>query len=129
MQTGYSSRLSLFCHVSVPPLNGHNTLQGRYLPNSKWAPCNADEQALTEDAQRLKVNNVAGILQLFCSLAFCVQEQGMVLCTAYLPSTAGLDLSAEPQTRHIGHCCVQSKYVRPQQHYSMLQQDIMPGFM
>lgn len=35
-------------------------LQGRYLPNSKWAPCNADEQALTEDAQRLKVNNVAG---------------------------------------------------------------------
>ncbi|DBA76874.1 TPA: hypothetical protein ACH3X1_009477 [Trebouxia sp. C0004] len=35
-------------------------LQGRYLPNSKWAPCSADDQALSEDAQRLKVNNVAG---------------------------------------------------------------------
>ncbi len=69
------------------------------MPNSKWAPCNADEQALTEDAQRLKVNNVAGILRhFFGSLAFFVQKQGMVLCTAQLPSTAGLELSAEPET-------------------------------
>lgn len=36
-------------------------LQGRYLPNSKWAPCGADEQALAEDAHRLQVNNVAGM--------------------------------------------------------------------
>lgn len=35
-------------------------LQGRYLPNSKWAPCNADEQALAENQQRLEVNNIAG---------------------------------------------------------------------
>ncbi|KAL3162097.1 hypothetical protein ABBQ38_009163 [Trebouxia sp. C0009 RCD-2024] len=35
-------------------------LQGRYLPNSKWAPCDADEGALAEDAHRRQVNNVAG---------------------------------------------------------------------
>ena len=34
--------------------------QGRYLPNSKWAPCDPDDHALAEDAQRLQVNNVAG---------------------------------------------------------------------
>ncbi len=47
-------------------------LQGRYLPNSKWAPCNADEQALAEDAQRLQVNNVAGTAeQLPSDLLIC----------------------------------------------------------
>ena len=35
-------------------------MQGRYLPNSKWAPCDPDEEALAEDAQRRQVNNVAG---------------------------------------------------------------------
>ena len=42
-------------------LTARLVLQGRYLPNSKWAPCDPDEQALAEDAQRLQVNNVAGI--------------------------------------------------------------------
>ncbi len=99
------------CHtfVSCLYLYEHNTLQGRYLPNSKWAPCNADEQALTEDAQRLKVNNVAGILRRFLApLPFVCKNK----CTAQLPSTAGLELSAEPQTRHICHCIVVSKSVR-----------------
>ena len=35
-------------------------MQGRYLPNSKWAPCDPDEEAIAEDAQRRQVNNVAG---------------------------------------------------------------------
>ena len=35
-------------------------MQGRYLPNSKWSPCDPDEEALAEDAQRRQVNNVAG---------------------------------------------------------------------
>lgn len=35
-------------------------MQGRYLSNSKWAPCGPDEEALAEDDRRRQVNNVAG---------------------------------------------------------------------
>lgn len=35
-------------------------MQGRYLANSKWAPCEPDEQALAEDAERSRINNVSG---------------------------------------------------------------------
>lgn len=34
--------------------------QGRYLLNSKWAPCEPDQQALQEDAERSRINNIAG---------------------------------------------------------------------
>lgn len=67
--------------VSCLYLYGHHTLQGRYLPNSKWAPCNADEQALTEDAQRLKVNNVAGILRPHSApLPFVCKDEARLNC-------------------------------------------------
>lgn len=52
-------------------------MQGRYLPNSKWAPCDPDEEALAEDAQRRQVNNVAG--------AACVPHVVWMLLQDMLP--------------------------------------------
>lgn len=65
-------------------------MQGRYLPNSKWAPCDPDEEALAEDAQRSQVNNVAG--------AACVPQIVLMLLQ---------DVSAHGHTPHMQSdaCC------------------------
>lgn len=95
--------------VCLAVLSLNNILQGRYLPNSKWAPCDPDDEAIAEDAQRRQVNNVAGAACVTHVMLSKHKSHNSFVCCCEI---CGLMVVSTHATKEIWHnvLCISYRY-------------------